>query len=208
MFLSRSIDAASRIENSGEPNMIHVSQETAALLQQRGKDDWLTPREAQISAKGKGMIQTYWLTMKRRQGYKANQQRTSSMSDLASVSSAISNSERMDGDDLAASKSHSSRETRLVDWNVEVLGNQLKKIIAMRDGPAYTPASLKKKSSKHGEPNIKRVNGQTVLDEVMEVIPLSEKANDYKISPELIDLGENVQEQLQDYVRNIASMYR
>jgi hypothetical protein len=57
------VNTAARIENLGLPNMIHISKETANLLIAAGKTDWVKQREGLTSAKGKGMLQTYWLTI-------------------------------------------------------------------------------------------------------------------------------------------------
>ena len=50
------------MESNGSRGRIQVSQETADLLVGAGKESWLTPREDKIVAKGKGELQTYWLT--------------------------------------------------------------------------------------------------------------------------------------------------
>ncbi|KAL7525767.1 hypothetical protein ACHAXR_001150 [Thalassiosira sp. AJA248-18] len=55
------INTAQRIESTGEPNKIHISRETAELLEEAGKGDWLIPRESSVSAKGKGELKTFWL---------------------------------------------------------------------------------------------------------------------------------------------------
>ncbi|CAB9506118.1 Receptor-type guanylate cyclase gcy [Seminavis robusta] len=55
------VNTASRMESNGVPNSIHVSESTAQLLKQAGKEHWLTPREDKITAKGKGEMQTYWV---------------------------------------------------------------------------------------------------------------------------------------------------
>jgi hypothetical protein len=43
---------------------IHVSQETAEELCAKGKSNWVTPREDKIVAKGKGEMQTYWVSVR------------------------------------------------------------------------------------------------------------------------------------------------
>lgn len=55
------INTAARIESTGEPNRVHLSRETAELLEAAGKGDWLIPREKSVSAKGKGELTTFWL---------------------------------------------------------------------------------------------------------------------------------------------------
>jgi hypothetical protein len=55
------MNTASRMESNSKPGRIQVSQETADLLIAAGREDWVTPRQDKIKAKGKGMLQTYWL---------------------------------------------------------------------------------------------------------------------------------------------------
>jgi len=55
------INTASRMESTGAPNMIQVSEETATILKNEGYESWLRPREDLVHAKGKGLLQTYWL---------------------------------------------------------------------------------------------------------------------------------------------------
>ena len=50
------------MESTGCPGRIQVSQTTADLLISRGKGHWLTPREDKVIAKGKGEMQTYFVT--------------------------------------------------------------------------------------------------------------------------------------------------
>jgi len=56
------VDVASRMESTGIPSMIQVSQDTANALiaRARGKGSWRTPREDKIVAKGNGEMQTYF----------------------------------------------------------------------------------------------------------------------------------------------------
>ena len=48
-----SMNTCARIESTGMGNRIHLSQETAALLIQSGKEKWVEKRETPVSAKGK-----------------------------------------------------------------------------------------------------------------------------------------------------------
>ncbi|KAL3805981.1 hypothetical protein ACHAW5_006588 [Stephanodiscus triporus] len=54
------INTASRMESTGLPGKIQVSEETAKLIQRDSKSQWLTKRDTMITAKGKGELQTYW----------------------------------------------------------------------------------------------------------------------------------------------------
>eukprot|EP00934_Nitzschia_sp_Nitz4_P003097 Nitzschia sp. Nitz4//scaffold84_size84139//61623//64081//NITZ4_005208-RA/size84139-augustus-gene-0.42-mRNA-1//1//CDS//3329559063//3087//frame0 len=55
------VNTASRMESTGIPRKIQVSQTTADALIVAGKESWLTPREEHVFAKGKGEMQTYFL---------------------------------------------------------------------------------------------------------------------------------------------------
>ena len=50
------MNTASRVESHGARNRIHCSEETANLLKEAGKQNWLMPREDKIHAKGKGEV--------------------------------------------------------------------------------------------------------------------------------------------------------
>lgn len=58
------MNTASRMESNGMPSRIHVSKDTAEELMAKGKSSWLTAREDKVFAKGKGELQTYWVTPK------------------------------------------------------------------------------------------------------------------------------------------------
>ena len=55
------VNTASRMESNGVPDRIHISQATADALIVKGKSHWLIPREEKITAKGKGLMQTYFV---------------------------------------------------------------------------------------------------------------------------------------------------
>lgn len=58
------VNTASRMESTGERNMAQVSAETAQLIREGGKDHWLRQRDDKVFAKGKGELNTFWLTLK------------------------------------------------------------------------------------------------------------------------------------------------
>jgi len=58
------VNTASRMESTGTPGRIQVSESTAALLKKAHKDLWLAPREGEVSVKGKGQMNTYWVLVK------------------------------------------------------------------------------------------------------------------------------------------------
>lgn len=54
------INTTARIESNGTRNKIHLSEETATLLQKAGKGNWVIAREDKVYAKGKGEVRTFW----------------------------------------------------------------------------------------------------------------------------------------------------
>lgn len=58
-----SVNTASRMESTGVTNKIQVSQETADHLIASGHQQWLTPRVDKVVAKGKGVLQTYFVNI-------------------------------------------------------------------------------------------------------------------------------------------------
>ena len=58
------VNTAARMESNGVPGRIHLSQQTADKLVEEGKGHWIVPRKDLIDAKGKGKLQTYWMSTK------------------------------------------------------------------------------------------------------------------------------------------------
>jgi class 3 adenylate cyclase len=58
------VNTASRMESTGTPRKIQVSESTADALILEGKESWLVPRSEKVHAKGKGEMQTYFLELK------------------------------------------------------------------------------------------------------------------------------------------------
>ena len=50
------------MESTGLSGKIHLTQETANRLISAGKGNWVIPRETKVNAKGKGEMQTYWIS--------------------------------------------------------------------------------------------------------------------------------------------------
>jgi len=61
---SDTVNTASRMESTGSPRTIQLSQATADALIMSGKQSWLVPRKQKVFAKGKGEVQTYVLEIR------------------------------------------------------------------------------------------------------------------------------------------------
>lgn len=196
------MNVCSRIESNGERDRIHISQETAALITAAGKASWIKLREDRIVAKGKGELQTYWLQMHDPHGSETTSTRSSNSSqgdatETTSLDDAVVRE--------APSQKIDSRTARLIDWNVDVLHRMLKQIVAHRKATSQKTTSIPEEAKL-----CKSKNGETVLDEVAEIITLP-KFNATAASQREMDKVElpiKVRQQLKNYITNICRLYR
>lgn len=79
------INTASRMESNGVPGRIHISQTTADELRAMGWGKFVEPREDKIVAKGKGELQTYFVSI---------QQQVKSLRSSISISSTVDSTDR------------------------------------------------------------------------------------------------------------------
>ena len=194
------MNTAARVESTGERGRIQVSQETAELLIKAGKQSWVQLRDQQVSAKGKGAIQTYWLTARKDRGTPSSYCRSErSANDLSDIEE-LNDSYTLQG-------GISNRTSRLIDWNVDQLLALLKQIVAHRNaGPPQTHSAVLSPLDESA-----LTLGKSPMDEVQEIITLpdfdrttSRKHQD----PETVVIPPAVVEQLKSFVTWIAGMYR
>ena len=173
------------MESTGCRDKIQCSKATAELLIRDGKGHWLKAREDVVVAKGKGVLQTYFVSpFSRRQG---------------SISSS-----QTGGSDLRFVKADSHamfRQDRLVEWIREMLLEHLRAILAKR---VKSPGDRQKPQNV----TFTQPVGKTALDEVAEVICLPEfvPARDNEFS-DRIGISETVNNQLRAFITAIANMY-
>lgn len=55
------VNTASRMESTGKPGKIQISESSADFIKSRGLQHWLKPRSDLVEAKGKGLLSTFWL---------------------------------------------------------------------------------------------------------------------------------------------------
>ena len=206
------VNTAARIESTGQRNRIHISQETATLLEEAGKGHWLQPRDDLVVAKGKGEMKTYWIVPKdgatysekggqagAEHGSKDRSSLPKHVDDLSKPGPSV--------DGIPSSTVVSSKVMRLVDWNVDVLQRLLKLIIAKRSARAHP------KASETAIANVERQIGRKgiVLDEVTEIVTLPKfDANVARnqMDPSKVQIPPAVVAQLREYVKSIACTYR
>ena len=182
------ITTASLLQETGESNKIHISEDTAELLIKAGKGKWVEKRREKIHTAEKGELQTYWLTRGRRLG----------QAEFETTSNAGSAQSDEIDDELYGLET----ELRWVEWNTEVLRNLLKQIVARREYQRRLSYDLKL---------ILNENDAVIpLEEVQEIIQLPKfdrKAAKRQRDNQDIEIPQRVSEQLKTYVTQIAALY-
>lgn len=173
--------------STGETNRIQVSNTTANLLTVAGKGHWLHRRENSIVAKGKGVLNTFWLDISNDEH---SQQK--SLIEVASSSSMLV----------------STKRDRLVDWVVEILASRLRVVLARRKTVAKNKKA-KVVSEVVDDVSDIPLEDRNPLDEVVEVIVLPDfdKNAVLEIDPRSVNIPANILEELRLFVAGIANMY-
>jgi 3'5'-cyclic nucleotide phosphodiesterase/Adenylate and Guanylate cyclase catalytic domain len=184
------MNVASRMESTGVHGSIQVSQETADLLVEAGMK--VQPREQKIEAKGKGLLQTYWLD-------------TSAMTQgrcmVACTGDELGHNGAPDLDERSASEQEMDR---LVDWNTNNLVQLLRVVHARRIALDATNTKLTE------EENATIREYRRSLDEFNDVINLPSfvpAAAEYKVDVSALGLHPELIAEVRQYVWTIAQMY-
>ena len=201
------MNTTARIESSGARGCIHLSSETAQLLKQAGKESWLKERDECVVAKGKGSIQTYWLSSIRDT---FDENTVGGESDGKSISSG----QDIDHDELIAFNDRngqlvtvSQQATRLINWNVEQLLGIIREIVARRTVSKMSQSQPVKNET---DTLVERTV-MSPIDEVQEIITLPEfdhTANHESVNAADIVISPIVVKQLKLFVAWVASMYQ
>jgi hypothetical protein len=189
------MNTASRMESTGVPNKVQVSQETADLLIAAGKQDWLTQRKDLVSVKGKGELVTFFLNGK------TNSDSGSTTDPKPGVG----------GSRLRGSADEAEGFHRITEWTAEVMTGLLREILAYRkfSGTPQTEratlATLEREVSLHSQDG-----KSTVIDEVQEIIELPDfhdRRSERNTQLGDVKVNEKALQELRDYIRTIALMY-
>lgn len=185
------VNTASRMESTGVRGKIQVSEATAAILREHGRDHWLMQRSDAVKAKGKGVLKTFWANPK---------MRNRSQSVVSSDGEEEPSESSSDG-----SKALQQAQIRLVDWIVKLMQDDVRKIIVARKKGSQ-------KSNRGPAPSFIPPDGSTCMDEVQDFIHMpkfgdhAKKAHtdDYR----RIQIDDDITQELGEYVAGIAKMYR
>ena len=106
------------MESTGLPGKIQISKSTAELVTNAGKSHWVSPREDAVDAKGKGIINTFWLNVA---GYQKASSAASSDNEIT---------EKVKHEEVPKDKMQLMKQERLVGWMVEILADHIRKIVS------------------------------------------------------------------------------
>ncbi|KAG7339562.1 adenylate and guanylate cyclase catalytic domain containing protein [Nitzschia inconspicua] len=180
------MNTASRMESTGVPNKIQISQETATLLSSVGKEHWYTEREDKITAKGKGELNTYFL------------HRESGISNAEVAKQVV----EPDNNAVADNRLLKKKGSRDSEWCIALLTSILVEMANVRAAKQIKQDSQTLLKSLEND----SCNNQCILEEVVEYITLPEYSVTGSVK-EAVDLDTTTAEELQCYVETIASLY-
>lgn len=204
------MNTASRMESTGKPNMVQISESTADLLEEAGKKHWFEPREEKVEAKGKGALNTFFLRM----GTNEKKNNASMNGSVYSSGFSTSDGASTDGGSLGTFRADDEmieKRNRIADWTVEILAGLLREIQVRRVAAPGKPSTETQLRRLEGGSSFHE-NGDTVISEVAEIVELPKfdavaAQRETQIDVDEVDLSEEVFEELRDFVRTIASMY-
>lgn len=179
------MNVASRMESTGEPDRIQLSEATASLLRAAEKDAWIHERTEKVHAKGKGFLQTYWLVL-------------GDMTKPVNQMYLVPTVEGLNCEKMA-------RKRRLVEWNVQLLQGVLKEVLLHRlatDQNSYPKLDGRDPSSS---------NTRSIpLHEIQEIIAMpkfNSKIATKRKAIQQVTINDIVLKQLDRYVSWVADMY-
>ena len=170
--------------SSGAPNRIHISPDTANFLIAAGKQSWIQKRDDIVTIRGKSDMVTYWVV----DDLCPKDHRPKSTSSISSPND------------------KTNRIGRLVEWNTATLLRLLKEVVARRE--AFSDGSIRASYNKSDGAVASFV--ENPLREVVEIITLPEFQHSKQVrnGSKEVTIDPMVVEQLRNYVRCVASMYR
>ena len=193
------VNTAARMESTGMKGRIQVSSATAEILRKNGKDSWLIRRDDKVRAKGKGVLTTYWLTLKGgiHAGSSAGSGEEISSENkqlvLHPTSSVVESSQR-----------RNLKESRLIDWIADILLEHIKKVVAVHDRCGTVESA---------DDDVRYVpeDGKICLDEVQEAIKMPKfdaRVAQASLESRSLEIPDEISEALREYVTLIAGAYR
>ena len=223
------VSTASKLVNSCLPKKIQLSQSTADLLKEGGKEYWICARD---DNKGKGPdtekkkknAQTYWIVPRTTSttmlgsssahgGGKLSRQITKSKEtgESTSTSDALIWGDAKDLVRFNAGNSKVPKTQRFIDWQVDILTGMLQQLVEFREAVKLSGGSEYFPSDDDDE--IEPISTETTLmDEVTESLTIPQIDHDVltraRATDVSVEIGHAALTQLRDYVTTICGLYR
>jgi hypothetical protein len=201
------MNTCARLESTSLRNRIQISEKTAELLSEAGKEGWFLRREDAVEAKGKGIMKTFWLKTKNHSGSHQSVTTQSYGSESDEASGHLEDIET-DQNEESEIQEQEKKTKALIDWNVETLASLLKPVVSQRQKVSFHASStsvMTRMAESISE------SGGIVVDEVAETIRLPEFNAQNTMARMIVDdttLSDVVMRELRQYVSVVASMYR
>ena len=186
------VNTAARMESTGIMGRIQVSSATAEELKKDNKGSWLTPRSDNVVAKGKGVMSTHWLSLRK------------TAHSLCSIEEKADLDNKMPRGSSRAASSMDQKDARVVDWVCEILVKQIKKVVVVHQRCPF-PTHSNHNIGSQGQ------DGKICLDEVQEAIrtpDFNPEVAEATLDADLVEIPEAITNDIRDYVAMIAACYR
>jgi len=181
------------MESTGIRNRIQISQSTAELLEQDGRDHWFHKRDDIVQAKGKGQVQTYWIRTKSSSAGKMEDTLESKETHMSNTNPRASSHHR--GNNSVPKRRNNQT---LIDWQVALLSRLIKQIVAHRG--RQTTQLLSNLVTKEVLP-------RELIAEKISMPEFSHEKSKRCLEATSVELPEVVLQQLKDLVTAIALLY-
>jgi Adenylate and Guanylate cyclase catalytic domain/3'5'-cyclic nucleotide phosphodiesterase len=213
------VNAAARMESLGLPSMIHATLATVTLLGDAGLQVYVSPRDEKIRVKGKGLMQTFWVSVA-----------STSCSNMPCLPDSTSAGDQDFTQPHAlkpytpetAMTEKSQRTLWLINWNATQLYSILEKLAAAR---LSSKASKQRKAKRITN---KRIDLETAMvadidpsewflepgtftpaiAEMTQILEIPEFDPDMCRNVKTVELDPQIKQQLFDFVTDIAARYR
>lgn len=158
------------------------------MLIDAGKAHWVRVREDNVVAKGKGVLQTYWITPHAKKGTSNASSETGTGSGHNLEPAIVTATDQKTKDLL--------RHESQIDWIVEMLQERIRNIVAHRD-------ARKKQRQAFAAPP--RKEGSIALDEVVEIIKLPDFDHaGVPLNSPVIEVDDNIAKLLREFVAIVS----
>jgi len=176
------VNTAARMESNGRRGRIQASQATVDALEAHGKGHWAAKREDLVEAKGKGKMQTYWVSP----------QNAASSKETDSNSGSVVTAKNMPNiEDWQSAKMEG-----LISWNTDTLCRLLQRVVGLRgfvrNAGVQSPSSVP-------------TTDKSILfqrSEEINFVPAEPQG-----SSRMLDMGDAVKSQIKEFVTEVSSMH-